>query len=295
MASTPLECDIYHAYNALQECHLVLDYSGVLCLPGSQKASTPPESLEDPDSYDSGVLFGVEDASTVSALCSQLLVRWPSLSGRLRLLPRSAVPAFQLAFPFLFSAPLPAASVPEGASAVPVFEGPFPSCIGPGVFLGSAWHASQPACLARCRFSALVNCMDNPGGCPLPVAAALSLTCHRYPWVDEPSFCLLQDLPRVVGAIEASRCAPGGVLLHCYMGASRSAAAAAAWLLWREGGEVEQVHARLQAARSIVGINEGFLQQLRQWKAAVAAAGGCGVPLGSIDAAALAATFSGQQ
>ena len=286
----PPTCSIYDAYNALQGGLIFLDaratpYPPVL---GAQLASTPVEALEYPDAFTGACLFCPQDGAPLPALLAPLYARWPKLKGVLRVLPASEAAAFAAAFPFLLPCPAePSAGAEgagaEGAGAAEPFTGPFPSSVGPGVFLGSQWHSSSPQCLAAARFSCLLSLLDTPSGCEPATAAALGLQHHTFPWVDEMAFVILPDLPAVVGAIEAGRAGAGGVLVHCFMGASRSAAAVCAWRLWREGGEVEDVHADLQRARCIVRINQGFLQQLRVWRACVMAAGGPGCPLASID------------
>ena len=274
---TPPTCTIYDAYNALQGGLLFLDARAAPFPPvlGAQLFSTPAEELEFPDAFTSACLFCPQEGANLPTLLAPLYARWPKLQGVLRVLPASEAAAFAAAFPFLHPRP-------EGADAAEPFNGPFPSSVGPGVFLGSQWHSSTPQCLAAARFSSLLSLLDTPSGCTPATAAALGLQHQTFPWVDEEAFPILPDLPSVVGAIEAGRAGAGGVLVHCFMGASRSAAAVCAWRLWRDGGEVEDVHADLQRARCIVHINQGFLAQLRVWRACVLAAGGPGCPLASI-------------
>ena len=265
----PPACTPCEAYNALQEGHLVLDARSprAFSLLGAQLAGAAA-ALEEPDSLRGAVIVG--EGAAAAAACAQALARWPALAPVLRLLPAADAPALAAAFPW---------AVEPGAS----FGGPFPAALGDGVFLGSAWHAGSGDCLRACGFTHLVVCMREAGGCSAAAAAELGLRVARFPWVDAEGHALLQDLPAAVAAVEAGRRARGGrVLVHCWAGASRSAAAAAAWLLWRRGGTVAGAHAALRAARSAVGINAGFLAQLEVWRECVAAAGGCGCDLGSV-------------
>ena len=271
-------CTPYAAYNALQEGLLVLDARAPprdsLLLGALDLDSGSAADWDAPDSLRGGVVIGSAGEARTASACAAVLARWPALAPGLRLLPAAAVPALAAAFPFALQ-----------VATAPAFAGPLPAAIGPGVFLGSAWHASERECLARCGFTHIVCCMREPGGCSPAAAAALALHCAHFPWEDEEAFPLLQDLPAAVAAVEAGRASAGGrgrVLLHCWVGASRSAAAAAAWLLWRQGGTVQEAHAALQAARCVVRINSGFLAQLEAWRQRVAAAGGPGCDLGAL-------------
>ena len=107
-------------------------------------------------------------------------------------------------------------------------------------------------------------------------------------------FPILAELPAAVDVIEGGVLA-GGVFVHCWAGASRSAAAVAAWLLWRHPERAPTVGAArawLRSCRPTVGINEGFLEQLRVFRVAAGAAAageGCAVASAAALKAAVAA------
>jgi hypothetical protein len=175
-------------------------------------------------------------------------------------------PAFAGRFPFAVA----------GGAPLPV---PAPQLVHErGVFLGSALHArTQPllAALARAGVSGVVNFMGG-GGCGSDNAAALGLACGEavFAWEDSVVFPILEELPAAVEAIEAGAAA-GGVLVHCWAGASRSAAAVAAWLLWRHperAPTVDAAHEWLRRCRPAVAINAGFVEQLRAFHGAAAEA-----------------------
>lgn len=147
-----------------------------------------------------------------------------------------------------------------------------PAAIAEGVWLGSAMHAERPLVLATLGIRRVVCVMDDPGGC----AAGGPVPVRRWSWVDTPGFPIRRDLDDVVAAIaDGRRAGGGGVLVHCFQGKSRSAAAVLAWMAVAEdrGADVDELHAELQRHRSIVQINDGFLDQLRAWLRARRAAG----------------------
>jgi hypothetical protein len=166
-----------------------------------------------------------------------------------------------------------------------------------GVFLGANIHAETApllAVLAGAGVRAIVNCMGERG---VSDAAAAALGLHggvaRFQWEDSADFPLLGELPAAVERIEAG-VAAGGVFVHCWAGASRSAAAVAAWLCWRHperAPTVDAARAWLRGCRPAVAINEGFCEQLRAFRAAAAeAAEGEGAAVAS--AAALRAAVA---
>jgi hypothetical protein len=161
-----------------------------------------------------------------------------------------------------------------------------PASVADGLWLGAAMHAERPAVLAALRVAHVVALIDDPGGA---VVGGRVTSVQRWPWVDSPSFCILGDLTAVADAIEVAR-AEGGVLVHCFQGKSRSAAAVVAWMLKHQrridsgAGEqradgsasraaaaplatltVDAAHAELRRHRSLVQVNDGFLAQLRAW------------------------------
>lgn len=137
--------------------------------------------------------------------------------------------------------------------------------VRPRLFLGS-YHAAAPEFLRRAGVTHVVNCLD---------ATAVADGAHTTLTLD------LEDVPQqqlplraATAFIAAALAEPTAVVLvHCAMGVSRSAACVVAHLLRAEGGTVEGVLKSVRAARPQAAPNEGFLEQLCAWEAAVAHAG----------------------
>lgn len=282
-------------YNALQNGHLVVDGRDAASFAaghaaGAQAGSADVTEWESPDDPRVAVIYGPSVAADTEILAK---VR--------RKLPRAVIRACEGDFA-KFAAAYPAA---VAAGDEPGASGVLPASIVPGLWLGSAYHAERADVFTALGLGAVVSMMDDPGGARgQPHAAGLAV--HEFPWVDSCSFSIVDTLPAVVEAIDgcvnraasaaagaaaagASAAAgttepsgsggsgsggSGGVLVHCYHGKSRSAAAVAAWLIARRGMDADAAHAYLQAARTAVTINDGFLQQLREFHASLPPAAG---------------------
>ena len=151
----------------------------------------------------------------------------------------------------------------------------------PGLYIGPAVAARSPANLARVSHILTVN-----GQPPLPPSLAVLLGA-RAPVMevvdleDDTEQEILSVLPRCLAFIDAARAplydasrvarggggggAVAGVLVHCTLGMSRSAAVVAAYIMSRAGEALPAALARLAGARPWVRPNDGFLAQLAAW------------------------------
>lgn len=228
---------------------------------GAEHVDVRPWELPD-DPRHAAVLVSEGDASALAAALGRLAeysaVQSVGVCSAL-------FSAFAARFPFAVTGP--GGGLVAGVEGMPCM----PAAIAEGLWLGAAMHAERPAVLAALGVRHVVCVMDDPGGCVPGGAVAV----QRWPWVDSPLFRIMGDLDAVAAAIEAARRA-GGVLVHCFQGKSRSAAAVLAWMVAARGGggggggaaSVDALHAELQGHRALVQVNDGFLEQLRAWAAA---------------------------
>jgi rhodanese-related sulfurtransferase len=125
------------------------------------------------------------------------------------------------------------------------------------VWLGARMHAGDTDTLARLGIRTVV-CVAHDAD----AADRAVFDVRAFRWEDTDAQAIAGDFGAVVAAVDAGLGGGHGVLVHCYQGKSRSAAAVAAWLVARRGMEPDAAHSHLQRMRSIVRMNDNFLRQL---------------------------------
>jgi rhodanese-related sulfurtransferase len=143
-----------------------------------------------------------------------------------------------------------------------------------GMFIGACLHAHNPTVIRHLGITHVVNAADDvPNIFSGPMGSSIPWMIHytSLMWIDSSSFPITSGLPVAAAAIESCRLQGGKVLVHCFQGVSRSAAAAAAWLVAYSGRSVIDAHAYLRTVRPIVRINPGFLHQLESFAGSAAA------------------------
>ena len=84
---------------------------------------------------------------------------------------------------------------------------------------------------------------------------------------DTPHTNIYPELKRSVAFIENALTREGGtVLVHCYMGISRSATIVLAYLMKSQKWSLREAVTYLCARRKCVKPNDGFLEQLMEWQ-----------------------------
>ncbi|XP_070532116.1 dual specificity protein phosphatase 12-like isoform X3 [Ptychodera flava] len=83
---------------------------------------------------------------------------------------------------------------------------------------------------------------------------------------DVPNEDILSHFPECLEFVEEG-IRKGGVLVHCMMGASRSATIVIAYIMQREYGKVDEILSQVKRIRPRVGPNHGFMDQLRLFEA----------------------------
>eukprot|EP01103_Thecamoeba_quadrilineata_P020277 TRINITY_DN8619_c0_g1_i1.p1 TRINITY_DN8619_c0_g1~~TRINITY_DN8619_c0_g1_i1.p1 ORF type:complete len:164 (+),score=24.41 TRINITY_DN8619_c0_g1_i1:89-580(+) len=87
----------------------------------------------------------------------------------------------------------------------------------------------------------------------------------ELPMKDEEQENLLPFLPRAFQFLQDVKNEGGCVLVHCVAGKSRSAAVIVAYLMASKRISFPDSLKRVQRARSVIHLNNGFLRQLRQF------------------------------
>ncbi|KHJ42153.1 hypothetical protein D918_07685 [Trichuris suis] len=80
---------------------------------------------------------------------------------------------------------------------------------------------------------------------------------------DDPNWDLLSSLKECLAYIESAVIEGNAILVHCFLGISRSPAVATAYLMRRYKVDADEALRRIRSCRPIVCPNEGFLRQLR--------------------------------
>lgn len=104
-----------------------------------------------------------------------------------------------------------------------------------GLWVGSEGDSVNPRFMKRKRIGLIVNASR---GIPMSFPGIPS---YRIPVDDDPrcNRSMLRHWPVVVRAIDAALRGGHGVLVHCRAGMQRSAATAAAYLMWKRGMTAE--------------------------------------------------------
>ena len=111
------------------------------------------------------------------------------------------------------------------------------------------------------RFANLLNCIPAAN---IFIEAALAATAGAA--MAPPAAGPAAAAAAAAAATAAATAAPaGGVLVHCQGGRSRSAAVVAAFLISSRSWSFARAAAALSAARSVVAMNAGFVEQLRAY------------------------------
>ena len=134
------------------------------------------------------------------------------------------------------------------------------SLVEDGLWLGSALNAHDKAFLRRARVRAVVNLSREVPNLCLP-----RVTHCQYALRDEVG-CQL-PLRWLVRFIHAQRRAGRVVLVHCFIGRSRSVAVVCAYLMAYRGYSFRQAYAHVARVRPMACLNQDLARQLRQAEA----------------------------
>ena len=142
-----------------------------------------------------------------------------------------------------------------------------PSEIVPNLFVGSAKNAADAGSLSRLGIRYVVNCTDDLPQFHEGVEGAPEY--NRIPLSDVPGASLLaiRDSIEYVVAKVADKLAKGEpVLIHCFMGASRSVAVATLVVMHLSQITASEAYEKVRGSRGAAKINSSFMQDLLAWQ-----------------------------
>ncbi|KAK6430678.1 hypothetical protein LTR95_013162 [Oleoguttula sp. CCFEE 5521] len=138
----------------------------------------------------------------------------------------------------------------------------------PGLHIGGLWALYQPQLMAAANITHVLSVIDfslyTLNGSE-DFLKAQKYTHSMIHIEDDPNENLLQHFEAMTELIDRGLREGTGVFVHCAMGKSRSAAAAMAYLMWKEGVSKEVALGWVCEGRPVCGPNPGFMEQLDVW------------------------------
>lgn len=134
-----------------------------------------------------------------------------------------------------------------------------PTLIVDGIYLGNAMNASCQSILEEHKIDAILNISQE-----LPNFYPASYTYLRVSVKDLPSGSLKTRFEECYQFIKRMQQANKRILIHCYAGASRSAAVTAYYLMREQHLSWQEAIDFLEQKRNIVNINLTFLKELKE-------------------------------
>ena len=133
-----------------------------------------------------------------------------------------------------------------------------PTEVYPGLFLGSSYNAAYLSCLRARNIKYIVNVTTE-----ISNYYPKNIVYHNVPIRDNNSDSILQYLDESFNIIdEFLNKGNGNVLVHCYMGASRSAAVVINYISKKNGEDIDDVIDRLKKQRSCVNPTLSLIKDL---------------------------------
>lgn len=138
-------------------------------------------------------------------------------------------------------------------------EGPVE--ILPGLYLGDSQHSAQQDILQQLGITCLLN---------------VSTTCKNLfekefdymniPVNDNDSANISSWFNEAIGFIDNARDNDGKVLIHCQAGVSRSATVCIAYIMFKNGMNLEDAFDYVRSRRGVISPNLNFMQQLKEFE-----------------------------
>jgi hypothetical protein len=132
--------------------------------------------------------------------------------------------------------------------------------IADGIYLGNACNSRDYYELKEKNIKSIVNCTME-----FPNYFSSDFVYYNVPILDENNQRILEYLNDAIEFIHTNR-EKGNVLIHCFMGASRSVAITVAYLVRYHNLSVEEAIYKIQNLRNIININIDFYIDLEQFQ-----------------------------
>lgn len=134
-----------------------------------------------------------------------------------------------------------------------------PTSILPNLYLGSAFNAWDIVQLKQLNIPVIINVTKEIDNFHQDL---LGFTYYKYPIADDNNEDIRQILSRTYEQIDWHLSAGDYVLVHCYMGASRSATVVINYLMRKLNLDYDTAYRFVKAKRSVINLSELFANTL---------------------------------
>lgn len=136
-----------------------------------------------------------------------------------------------------------------------------PTEIIPGVFLGNAYNASNYSTLRYYNIKTVVNVSKE-----IPNAFEANFDYYRIPINDDSEHHITEYIPEILDFLNNILIdKENAILIHCYMGSSRSASVVLVYLITKFKYDFETALKLIKIKRPIVNINKNFLEDIKNY------------------------------
>ncbi|XP_047332575.1 dual specificity protein phosphatase 1-like [Impatiens glandulifera] len=136
-------------------------------------------------------------------------------------------------------------------------EDNIPCQIEEGLYLGSLGAANNEPVLKTLKITHILTVANS-----LPAAYPQEFAYKTIEVSDKEDVNILQYFEECFEFIEEAKRAGGGVLVHCFVGRSRSATIVVAYLMKKHGMSASKALELVRSKRPVASPNSGFMQQL---------------------------------
>lgn len=136
-----------------------------------------------------------------------------------------------------------------------------PTEIVPGIFLGNGYNASNKQTLKHYKITSIINASVE---IPNSYENQLLYKYCRIPILDDNHHHIIEYIPEILRFFDETPIdSEHALLIHCYMGSSRSASIVLLYLIVKYGYNFDAALTLIKAKRPIVNINTNFLEDVR--------------------------------
>jgi hypothetical protein len=138
-----------------------------------------------------------------------------------------------------------------------------PTEIVPGIFLGNGYNASNNQTLRYYKITSIMNASIEIPNC---YENRDQFKYCRIPILDDNQHHIAEYIPEMLRFYEETQIdADHALLIHCYMGSSRSASIVLLFLIVKYGYSFDAALTLIKTKRPIVNINTNFLEDIRNY------------------------------